>query len=93
MKEKFDLKEFAEGNNVTYIHLNDGDFVYIQIPKPEDTGDEELRKIRVNADNFFEWAFKDMGVKHSADFIPLKITVLTKKEEFVARIGDDIVQI
>ncbi len=93
MSDKFDLKEFAVGNNVTYIHLNDGDFVYVQIPKPENMNADELQKVRTNADQFFEWVFKDMDVRCSADFVPLKITVLTKKEEFVARIGDDIVEI
>jgi hypothetical protein len=88
--EKFDLQEFSEGNNVTYIKLNDGDFVYIQIPKPENTGAKDLEEVRHNANRFFDWAFKDMNIRHSAD---LKFTIITKKEEFVARLNDDIVQL
>jgi len=91
--DKFDLKDFAEGNNVTYIHLNDGDFVYIQIPKPENTGADDLNEVRRNANNFFQHVFKDMDVGFSADFQPLKFTIITKKEEFVARLNDDIVQL
>lgn len=91
--ENFDLKEFANNNNVTVIELTDGDFVYIQIPKPENLGVEDLAKVRENGDNFFRHVFKDMNVKHSCDFLPLKFTIITKKEEFVARLNDDIVQL
>ncbi len=93
MSDKFNLQEFKENNHVTYIHLNDGDFVYIQIPKPENMNPDELAKVRDNANRFFDWVFTDMNVRHSTDFTPLNITVLTKKEEFVARLGDDIIQI
>ena len=91
--EIFDLKEFAENNNVTVIELKEGDFVYIQIPKPENLGVDDLAKVRENGDNFFRHVFKGMKVSHSVDFVPLKFTVITKKEEFVARLNDDIVQI
>jgi len=91
--DNFDLKEFADNNAVTVIELNDGDFVYIQIPKPENMGTEDLDKVRSNANQFFDHVFKDMNVRHSADFVSLQFTVITKKEEFVARLNDDIVQI
>lgn len=93
MTDTFDLKEFADNNNVTVIELKDGDFVYIQIPKPDNCNAEDLETVRSNANNFFNYVFKDMNVKHSADFTPLQFTVITKKEEFVARLNDDIVQI
>ena len=89
----FDLKEFASNNNVTVIELKDGDFVYIQIPKPENLGVEDLAKVRSNGDKFFHHVFEGMNVKHSCDFVPLKFTIITKKEEFVARLNDDIVQL
>ena len=91
--DKFDLKEFAEDNNITHVHLSDGDFVYIQIPKPENMNVKELDKHRQTVNEFFIWAFKDMKIKHTADFSPLKFTVITKKEEFVARLNDDVVQL
>ena len=91
--KEFDLKEFTDRNNVTHIHLNDGDFIYIQIPKPENTGVDDLNEVRNNANRFFDYVFKDMNVRHSADFVPLKFTVITKKEEFVARLNDDVVQL
>ncbi len=91
--ESFDLKEFAENNNVTVIELKDGDFVYIQIPKPDNCNAKDLEKVRSNANQFFDYVFKDMNVKHSVDFTPLQFTVITKKEEFIARLNDDIVQI
>jgi len=93
MSNKFDLTEFATGNNVTVIELKDGDFVYIQIPKPENMGVDELSKIRENGDDFFKYVFQNMNVKHAVDFVPLKFTILTKKEEFVARLNDDVVQL
>jgi len=91
--ESFDLKEFANNNNVTVIELKDGDFVYIQIPKPENCNAEDLDTVRSNANNFFHHVFEGMNVKHSADFVPLNFTIITKKEEFVARLNDDIVQL
>lgn len=91
--DKFNLKKFATGNNVTVVELKDGDFIYIQIPKPENMSVTELKEIRSKAHDFFDWAFKDMNVKHTVDFAPLQFTVITKKEEFVARLNDDIVQL
>lgn len=91
--KQFNLKEFSEDNNITHIHLNDGDFIYIEMPKPENATDKELGKIRGNAEVFFEWVFKNMDVRYSVEFTPLKFTVITKKEEFVARLNDDIVQL
>lgn len=91
--DKFNLKEFATGNNVTYIHLSDGDFVYIQIPAPENLNKAELDNVRASAHKFFDWAFTDMNVRYSVDFPPLQFTVITKKEEFVARLNDDIIQL
>ena len=91
--DKFDLKTFAEGNNVTYIELAEGDFVYVQLsePRPDETLTRE--EVRRNAHRFFEWAFEGHKVKLGVEYAPLQITVLTKKEEFVARLGDDIVQL
>ena len=93
MTSNFDLKEFAKNNNVTVIELKDNDFVYIQIPKPANTGSKDLDEHRKNVNEFFMWAFKDMKIKHTADYEPLQFTVITKKEEFVARLNDEIVQL
>lgn len=93
MSDKFDLKEFAVGNKITYIELKDGDFVYIQLPEPDADDTRDKHEIRQSAHKFFEWAFENMNVKVGVEHLPLNITVLTKKEEFVARLGDDIVQL
>ena len=93
MSNKFDLKEFATGNNVTYISLNEGDFVYIEMEKPENLTAEKLEELRLNARKFFDWVFKDTKIKHAVEYTPLKFTIITKKEEFVARLNDDIIQL
>lgn len=93
MNDKFDMKEFATDNNVTFIELKDNDVVYVQIPKPKGMSENELMNRRGTAAQYFEWLFEGLNVKVSADFEPLQFTVITKKEEFVARLNDDIVQL
>lgn len=89
--EKFNLKEFATNNNVTIIELKDEDFLYIQIPRIE-TDSVEDRKIRLmNAIQCFNHFLPK--TKILVDDEPLKFTVITKKEEFVARLNDSIVQL
>jgi len=93
--DKFSLKEFATGNNVTHIELKDGDVLYIQLPDPGPDVDEKERwSIQSKASNFFQhYLFDDFDVKVAVEFAPLNITILTKKEEFVARLNDKIVQL
>ena len=93
MSDKFDLEEFATGNSVTHIKLNDKDVVYIQIPEPEGLTAQQREKERRQVHEFFSWLLSDFDIKVAVEYIPLNITVLTKKEEFVARLGDKIVEL
>jgi len=89
--KQFDLKEFATGNNVTVIELNGDDFLYIQIPKVETDSKNERNTRMFMAHRCFEHLLPK--VKFLVDDTPLKFTIITKKEEFVARLNDDIVQL
>ena len=91
MSDKFNLKEFATGNNVTVIELAEDDFLYIQIPKVETDSEEDRRTRMSNASKCFNHFLPD--VKFLVDDIPLKFVVITKKEEFIARLNDEIVQL
>ncbi len=93
MTDKFDLEQFTNDNNVTHITINDKDVVYIQIPEPEGKSDDELEQDRRQVHSFFEWLLSDFDIKVAVEYMPLNITVLTKKEEFVARLGDKIVEL
>ena len=92
MSERFELQdEFMTGNNITHITINDKDVLWIQLPEPEEGADR--KKVQQDATRFFHYLFEDFDVKIAVEFIPLNLTVLTKKEEFVARLGDKIVEL
>ena len=95
MSEKFSIEQFSTGNNFTHIELKGGDVLYIQLPDPgPDKTEEERRSIKSKASNFFQnYLFEEYDVKIEVEFMPLNITILTKKEEFVARLGDKIVEL
>lgn len=88
---KFNRKDFITDNKVTVIELDESDFLYIQIPKVESDSEEDRRTRMFNAAQCFDHFLPD--VKFLIDDVPLKFTVITKKEEFVARLNDNIVQL
>lgn len=92
-KKKVDIKEIVPDANVTHIHLGEKDFLYIQMERPSGANEKELKEKQFNATKYFDWALEDFGVKFSVEFEPLKFTVISKKEEFVARLNDNIVQL
>jgi hypothetical protein len=94
MSNPFDTGVPVAAGNVTQVTVGKGDFVYVQLKYP---GEEECglsrEDYRIRCNKFFQWVFGDEGVKFTCDYPELKFTVLTKKEEFVARLNDDVVQL
>lgn len=89
--EKFNLKEFATNNNVTIIELKDKDFLYIQIPRIKTDSLSEREERRRHAVTCFSHFLPHTKLLVGDEL--LKFTVITKKEEFVARLNDSIVQL
>jgi hypothetical protein len=93
MSDKFALTELKRDNNITIIQLKDKDVVYIQLPEPDPDDTRTKREIQRMAHTFFLHLFEDYDVKIAVEHMPLNLTIITKKEEFVARLGDKIVEL